>query len=355
MNYARILFCLFLLFISGTSSSWAQQALFSQPGIQPNISVGADGNIEMVFGQGNAIYYSFSKDQGKTFAPPTLVDSLQGLHLGVSRGPRVASSPAAVVITAIDKPGNLYAYTLERKIGEWQGPRRVNDVPEIAKEGFNALASDGKGKFFVTWLDLRDDQNNKIFGATSLDGGRTWSKNKLVYRSPDSTVCECCQPSAIMQGDKVHVMFRNWLNGSRDMYVATSLDGGETFQSPVKQGEGTWKINACPMDGGDLSAIGNGLTTVWRREKNLFISKPGQAEQPIGQGRNASVATSGRNTFIVWQDQNQIWLRQPGDNGPKSLGAGRFPRLAALRGTGVFCVWEDGGTIKGMVLDSMGR
>ncbi len=352
MTYAKSINCLLVILTIGVSVSWAQQSLFSQPGIQPSIFVDGDGNIDVVFGRGNAIYYSFSENQGKTFTAPALVDSLKGLHLGASRGPQIASSRLATVITAVDKAGNLYAYTLDRKTGKWSRQRPVNDLPEVAKEGFNALASDGKGKFFVTWLDLRGDSKNKIFGAISTDEGRTWSKNRLVYRSPDSTVCECCQPSATMLGDKVYVMFRNWLDGARNMYVATSLDGGKTFQPPVKMGNGSWKLNACPMDGGGISASSQGLTTVWRRERQLYLSKPGEVEQPIASGRNASVATRGGNTFVVWQDQGQVWFSPPNRQAPKSLGTGRFPKVTALNDTQAFCVWEDGESIKGMVLDA---
>ena len=147
-------------------------------------------------------------------------------------------------------------------------------------------------------------------------------------------------------------MFRNWLDGARNMYVATSLDGGNTFQPPLKMGNGSWKINACPMDGGGISASRDGLITVWRRERELYLSKPGEAEQPIASGRNASVATSESSTFVVWQDQGEVWFRPPGGLEPKKLGTGRFPRLVALTDSQAFCVWEDGATIKGMVLDA---
>ncbi|WP_428657479.1 sialidase family protein [Runella sp.] len=338
------------LFIT-LSAAHGQQALFQTKGLQPALCVGEDGTIEMVFGKGNAFYYSFSKDKGQTFSLPLLVDSLQGLHLGVSRGPQIAASRLATVITAIDKRGDVYVFVRNRATGKWQNKRMVNDVPEIAKEGFNALASDGEGNFMVIWLDLRDDKQNKLFGASSNDGGLTWSKNKLIYHSPDATVCECCQPSILMRDRRVYIMFRNWINGSRDMYVTTSEDGGNTFLPAVKMGEGTWKLNACPMDGGGMSVTKSGvLTSVWRRENQLFTSKPGESEQLLGQGRNASIATTNRYTMIAWQDQGQIWLRQSPQNPPVNLGTGRFPRLLTLNEQQAFCVWEDKETIKGMIL-----
>lgn len=338
------------LFIS-LSAARAQQTLFSAKGLQPALCAGEKESIEMVFGKGKAIYYSFSGDKGQHFSTPVLVDSLPGLHLGVSRGPQIASSRQSTVITAIDKHGDVYAYVRNRTTGTWQTKRRVNDVPEIAKEGFNALASDGKGTFFVLWLDLRDDKQNKLYGSVSHDGGLTWSKNKLIYRSPDATVCECCQPSVLMNDQRVYVMFRNWLNGSRDMYVTASEDGGSTFLPAVKMGEGTWKLNACPMDGGGMSVTKSGvLTTVWRREKQLFTSTMGAPEVFLAEGRNASIATTSQKTFITWQDQGQVWLRTSAQKPPVSLGTGRFPRVLALNETQAFCVWEDKETIKGMIV-----
>lgn len=329
----------------------AQQVLFSTKGLQPAMCVGEKGAIELVFGKGNAIYYSFSEDKGQHFSAPVLVDSLRGLHLGASRGPQIAASGASTVITAVDKEGNVYVYVRDRATGKWQTKRVVNDVPEVAKEGFNALASNGKGTFFVLWLDLRDDKQNKLYGSISHDGGLTWAKNTLIYRSPDATVCECCQPSVLMNDRRVYVMFRNWIGGSRDMYVTTSEEDGTAFLPAVKMGEGTWKLNACPMDGGGMSVTKSGvLTTVWRREKQLFTATMGAPEVFLAEGRNASIATTTRHTFIAWQDQGQVWLRPSAQKPPISLGAGRFPRVLALNEAQAFCVWEDNQLLKGMLL-----
>jgi hypothetical protein len=303
----------------------------------------------MVFGKGNLFYYTTSMNLGKTFSSPTPVDSLPGLHLGVSRGPQIASGANSTVITVIDKLGDVYAYVLDQQSKQWQKRKRINDVPETAQEGFNALASDGKNTFFVIWLDLREDKNNKIYGAVSLDGGYTWSKNKLIYRSPDSTVCECCQPSVVMHNKQLFVQFRNQIDGARDMFVTVSEDAGDTFLPAQKMGNGTWKLKACPMDGGSISVNKAGeLTSVFRRENQLYTAKPGEPEQLIAPGRNASIVTSGQTSFIAWQEQGQI-LFKPSGKPIVQLGTGRFPKLLRLSEQQVFCVWEDKEEIKGMV------
>ncbi len=105
------------------------------------------------------------------------------------------------------------------------------------------------------------------------DGGRTWSKNIRIYASPDGTICQCCDPSlAIDQQGVIHVMWRNVLSGSRDFYLAESKDG-EHFGAARKVGEGTWKLDACPMDGGGMAFDRGRIVTVWRRESEIFFDR----------------------------------------------------------------------------------
>src|SRR6185295_10354450 len=116
---------------------------------------------------------------------------------------RIAASNEAITITVIGggsddaggKGGDVLAWSSHDDGETWQGPVRVNDVKDSAREGLHALASGPSGQLFCAWLDLREG-GTKIVGSRSTDGGSTWSKNVLVYQSPDGHVCECCHPSA---------------------------------------------------------------------------------------------------------------------------------------------------------------
>src|SRR5260370_1332262 len=133
----------------------------------------------------------------------------------------------------------------------------INDAPAAAREGLHSMVAGG-GLLFATWLDDRA-QGKRLYGATSKDAGLTWSKNVEVYESPSGTICQCCHPTALIDGNGViHVMWRNALDGNRDMYVAHSKDGGVSFGRARKLGEGSWELNACPMDGGGLAIDAQG-------------------------------------------------------------------------------------------------
>src|SRR5450631_3875750 len=54
----------------------------------------------MVFGTENTIYYSASTDGGRTFQPPVVVAMAPALSLGNHRGPRLAFTANAIVITS---------------------------------------------------------------------------------------------------------------------------------------------------------------------------------------------------------------------------------------------------------------
>lgn len=342
----KILFCLLI-----SPIVFAQTSLFSISGQQPDFCLGESGKIEVVFGQKNKLYYSFSSDQGKHFSEPSLVDSLVGLHLGASRGPRIASSQSETIITAIDKLGNVYAFR-KSQMGSWI-KNQVNDIPEIAKEGFNAISANKKHQFTVIWLDLRGDRKNKLMSSTSLDGGKSWQKNQLVYTSPESSICECCQPNIVMKDNHIAIMFRNWLQGSRDMYVIQSTNGGKTYGQAQKLGLGTWVLNACPMDGGSLDIAPNGeIVSVWRRAENLYTSGIKGEETLLGPGKNASTAILSSGQWLVWSHMGQIFLKSSKTGSTQNLGAGRFPIIKAINTQQGFIIWENQGQIFGQKLGS---
>lgn len=328
------------------------------PAHEPEMAANAS-TIGVTFGAGKAIYFSASHDGAKTFSTPVKVAEAGIVPLTRHRGPRIAFAGNAIVITAVvgnkaeegghahglPSDGDLLAWRSEDGGKTWSGGKAINDVPASATEGLHALASDGKGTLFAAWLDKRGAKGTKLYSARSTDGGVTWSRNAAVYLSPDGSICECCHPSlAIGASGELLAMWRNSLNGSRDMFLATSRDG-VTFSKPQKLGEGTWKLNACPMDGGGLAVSSSKMLTAWRRESNVFLDEPGQPEKQIGAGKDIALALSGSRTYVAWVDGTKVdvWI----DGRLEALApAGAFPSLSALPGGGVIAAWEQNGSIQ---------
>ena len=317
-------------------------------GQMPNLAKTNSNQIHLVFGSGDSILYSFSADHGNTFSKPSLISMLPGLASSHMRGPQIAAGLNGLVVTACSNSGNIYSYSSDGN-GTWTQGTRVNDVDTIAKENLMALGADNNIVFAV-WLDLRD-RHNKIFGARSSDGGKTWSKNSMIYASPDGTVCECCKPSVAVKGENVYVMFRNWVNGNRDLYLTTSSNSGASFGESQKLGKGTWPLKGCPMDGGGLTLNQNGNPeTVWNRKGTIYACEPGKEEKKLGEGKNCTMESINGKNVYAWVEHGDVILMKP-QGMKKNLGKGQLPVLKATNKEHILCVWEKDKQIHKAVLE----
>lgn len=309
-------------------------------------SIIAEGNtVYMTYASGDSILFCFSAYKGKSFSVPALVAVLPNLSVGGGRGPQVVLMGDQLIVAAADTKGDLYTFIKKKSALTWEAGGRINDIPEVAKEAFVSLAANSQGEVYAIWLDLRGDNKNKIAGSSSLDAGKTWSKNKIIYKSPDSTVCECCKPSVAMKNKLVVVMFRNWMKGNRDLYIIQSKDGGSNFGKAQKLGEGSWKLNGCPMDGGGIVINSdNTINTVWRRQENVYRCEAGKKEEMIAVGKQCVIAGNNGNDFIALVDEGKVYSIKP-DGTKIEVGSGRYPQLAATGESTAFCAWEKEGKV----------
>lgn len=310
---------------------------------QPQVAVGPNRNVFVAFGKGDSIYVSAWTNTAMGFKEPSLVAKVPKLSLGMRRGPRIVATSHSLAVSAVShEDGNLYCWVSDDVGTRWNKGARVNDEAGAAREGLHAMAAHGD-TVAIAWLDLRTKMTD-LRGAISKDGGVTWSKNFLIYRSPDGHICECCHPSLAFGPDgKLFAMWRNCLNGSRDMYLAVSDDGGKIFSAAQKLGSGTWTLNACPMDGGALAIRDDGSPyAVWRRSKAVFSSSTNSETLLEPEGSQPCVAVAGVSIFTAWQHGGEIIIRKAHAEGPVSLSVpGKYPALAAF-GSEVIVVWETG-------------
>jgi hypothetical protein len=319
----------------------------SFPGVQPQLAAVGD-RVYLAFGRADTISVARSDDGGETFGTPVRLPLAGRLALGMHRGPRVAATGSTVLVTAVagakggGADGDVLLFRSTDRGTSWAAPVVVNDVPGSAREGLQALAASPSGLVVIAWLDLRA-AGTRIFAAVSRDHGATWAPDVLAYASPAGSVCECCHPSVAIDGSGgIAVMFRNHVAGSRDMYVVRSTADGR-FASATKAGTGSWRLNACPMDGGGLAFDDNGVVTVWRRENGIFLSSSTVPERRLGTGRDPAIATTGTRHDIAWGAPEGIVLMR--DSAPVvAVAPGRFPAILALQDTTILA-WEDQGAV----------
>ena len=322
-----------VLTISVSQKTFSQTVLAS--GAQPQIAVDHKGLVRLVFGDMEKILYSTSNDNGKTFSTPVSIGEIKEMHLGMTRGPQLATSKDYSIVTAMDKKGNIHSFQLNHKSGKWTKIQNVNDLEGSAPEGLMSIATDDNNNFYAVWLDVREGRKNNICFST-LNNKSTWTKNRFVYKSPEGNVCDCCKPSVAVKDKNISIMFRNWLKGSRDLYLINSSNSGETFSEAQKLGNGTWPLKGCPMDGGGLSIDSeNNISTAWQREGIVFYAEPGKPEQKLGEGR--SVAMNGN--LVNWEKGSDLIFRRI-NGAQQTIGEGTALKVAEFKDKSVLAIWE---------------
>lgn len=336
MRFVFALCCL-VAFLGNSSKAIAGETIELARGVasqqprQPQAVIDSKGVIHVAYGVENEIRYCRSDDNGKSFSSPISLPSVHAMSLGMRRGPRIAVTDSAICVTAIGgkkgkgRDGDLLALRSIDGGNTWSEPIPVNDSADAAREGLHAMASGPKDSICGVWLDLRSGAT-EVMASMSTDGGKTWGRNTLVYRSPEGSVCECCHPSvAIDSKGQIFVQWRNSLAGDRDMYVTSSSDDGRAFDKAIKLGNGSWRLNACPMDGGAIAASEPGkFFTVWRRNKDVYLLASGNRdEQLLGTGEQPWIAATTNGPFIVWVKKrgDAAVLFAPGAASPTELAA----------------------------------
>ena len=317
----------------------------TMPNRQPQMAV-ERGTVALVFGSGESIWLARSTDNGRSFSTPAKVAELPKMLLGRHRGPRVVMSGGAIIVSAVATESDLFYWRSIDGGRTWSKPAAINDQAKSAREGLHAMAADGEGNVAAAWLDDRTPGGKRLYGAFSHDGGATWGKNVLLYQSPDGTICQCCHPSLVSLGrGEFAVMWRNVLEGSRDFYTLRLRDG-KPVSTAAKMGTGTWKLDACPMDGGGIAVRNGELVSAWRREHDLYMAEAGKPETKIGTGQDVALADNSKGAYAIWSAAGGIEARLPGSAAPAHLAdGGAFPAIITLPDGSMLAAWEENGSI----------
>jgi len=243
---------------------------------------------------------------------------------------------------------------------------KIGDIPEGSNLAFH---DDSKGNLLWVFKDdegevLKAEDYNaykefkringerlkpqgKIYISSSSDGGESWSISNLVYKSPDGSVCECCKPSIESNSKgEIAIMFRNNINGSRDLHYTKSVDNGRVFSEPQKMGSGTWKINGCPMDGGGLASFDNGdFMTTWQREGVIYTANSNLNEQFVGSGRTPSISSYNGEIKIVYTSGDDVMVVQGSNSPAEKIGTGSSPKVISTS-DGTLYLWVNGDGIQ---------
>lgn len=196
---------------------------------------------------------------------------------------------------------------------------KVNDVANSAGDDWSSYPSitvNQDGDIFVVWTDNRNSENQKnnedIYVARSIDGGETFEAN-LQIDIIDSVGERA--PKVAAAGSYVYVIY----GGSSHLYIAVSNDKGATFSAPHE-------VTGGIADNAVLAAAGDNVylaqasdSGVQANYDDIFFAKSSDhgtsfsdfevINEDGGGTRQADVtiAASGEHVYLLWRDSRDSW------------------------------------------------
>jgi len=255
----------------------------------------------------------------------------------------------------------------------WSEPWTPHDDGTATEHGFVSMMSLGETMGLV-WLDGRQfaaaEKDDSIeremtlrFREVGVDG--TPGIETLV----DGRVCDCCQTDAAMTPQGPVVVYRDRTEEEiRDIYITRLVAGNWTAGEPVYQDN--WNIGGCPVNGPSVAMAGNELYVAWftgaedqprvklatSLDMGETFNSPVVIDDGNPAGRVAVVGLSTGEALVSWLERTggegaEVRMRRVGSTGEVSESvslttttSGRatgFPQLVQDPDGSLLVAWTD--------------
>jgi hypothetical protein len=238
------------------------------------------------------------------------------------------------------------------------------DLSNPVSPGASARVAVNQNRVYVLWCRPTANNNNEARLSVSNDGGGTYGNSVPVSAS----VRFCTNTHLVAEGtNKVHALWQGMTGTIRDVFVATSLDGGATFtQRNVSSASRTTSHPAFAVSGTNVYVAWEQDTGNNTNRSDIFFaastdeggtfSAPTNLSPPNTDGESTlpAVAASGRHVHVLWTDlavgNYDIFYRRSEDSGASFNQYRLMPRgasdplhesdsAAIARGTDLYAVW----------------
>jgi hypothetical protein len=169
---------------------------------------------------------------------------------------------------------------------------RVNDDSGKAKQYKPSLSVDAEGRIYIVWRDDRRGHAD-IYFARSEDGGRTFSKNKLL--NDDSGWAYQGNPTVgVSPEGNVYAAWSDNRNGQDDIYMAVSRDKGKSFGKNIQLNDDTGRaVQSHPAVGAGPGGL---VVAAWEDFRNgqpeVYVTRSTDAGKSFEPNRPVGPAVS---------------------------------------------------------------
>ena len=262
---------------------------------------------------------------GQWSAPRTIVER-NDLFVNWADFPSIAEDAKGVLFAHwLQKSGKgTYSYDVRMATStdggaSWGKPFLLNRDRKEAEHGFVTLAALPDGGVGATWLDGRNmaggGDMTVRYATVHADGSLTDDVEL------DGRTCECCTTGMAVTSSGPVIGYRDRsADEVRDIsYVAKTANG---WTKPARLNSDGWKINACPVNGPQVDAIGAHAVTAWftaaQDQGRAFLAFSGDGGRTFGKPvRIDDGKPVGRLDVLLLDERTALvtWLEQTGDGG----------------------------------------
>lgn len=320
-------------------------------GIQPQVARGAGGDVHLLYFKGDPahgdLFYVHSRDEGATWSTPIQVNSTPGdaIARACVRGGQLALGQNGTVhvvwLGAMVPAGQrsdgmplLYA-RLDPERGAFSAERNLQGAT-VALDGGASVAADASGDVDVVWHAAKrtgdEERSRVVWLATSSDGGNTFSHEEQISDGLTGA-CACCDLKALRDQNTIWVLYRSAEdNVDRDVYLLTSTDNGQSFQSTQMA---TARLTQCPMSTFTLDEEGGSVYAGWEEKGVVAWNSPGAEPPKLITAKHTAkypavaanargevclcwVENTGGANVLAWQGYTSKHIPIEGGNGRKA-------------------------------------
>lgn len=276
------------------------------------------------------LFYAISIDGGKTFPEKVTIPIPQDAATHAESMPKVAFKNDGTVIAAYERKtptkenkyaGSITFISSSDKGKSWSTERYLhNDTVAGRSRSYFDIERLPDGEIGASWLDIKLDNGT---GGRSVRFAKTRGANEFSDEILiDSSACQCCRIDVHTdQSQNVFIAYRGLKKGKmgkqiRDMMIATSLDQGASFSSPVLISADNWNIEGCPHTGPSLCSNKAGLFSLWYTEgtgTGVFISQMGTTDNGFtpkqlvsAEGHHPQLCSNEDRIAMLWEENANV-------------------------------------------------
>ncbi len=328
-RFTTLLAVLFISYGASALSNFCGGARSIHCGKTPSAVFDNGGRLLAVFKQDKHVYFTVSRDAGKTYSEPRAVNSVpETIYANGENRPKIAlGKDEEILVSWTQKTAERFSGNIRfsRSIdggNSFSVPITVNDDGLMTSHRFDQLHVTPSGRVYIAWLDKRDKvaamaeggkyKGAALYYAVSDDAGLSFSNNIKVADGS----CECCRIASANHGSDNMAVFWRHIYGlnTRDHGLAVLTPKGPAKVDRATQDE--WKIDACPHHGPHMaSATEPGrYHLVWFSQGDvrkgihygMYNAETAVMSNviPVDHGAGAShplVAAVGNTVYVLWK------------------------------------------------------